>query len=76
MLVLAGGRVTAVSCVVVVVLVVTGWSWAHEARKRAADTENSEVRIVNFFIVKFSFQRESSQVPRADVLSVNFVEII
>ena len=50
-LVLAAG-LTAVSCVVVVVLVVTGSSCAHAARNRVADTENSEVRMVSFFILK------------------------
>jgi hypothetical protein len=48
----AAGRVTAVSCVVVVVLVVTGSSCAHAARNIVADTENSDVRMVSFFILK------------------------
>ena len=55
MLVLAAGRVTAVSCVVVVVLVVTGSSCAQDARNMPAVIEKSEVKMVSFFMIRWFF---------------------
>jgi hypothetical protein len=54
-LVVAAGRTA--SCVVVVVLVVTGSSCAQEARKRPAVIENSEVKMVSFFMIRWFFLR-------------------
>ena len=64
----AAGWTTAVSRVLVVVLVVTG-SDAQELRSTVATMQSSELRMVSFFIVRwFSSYKDSSQVPSADVL--------
>jgi hypothetical protein len=67
------GRVTAVSCVVVVVVVAAGLSDEQELKTSVARIESSDVRMVSFFIWQwYVLKDESSQVSSPDVLSLNF----
>ena len=66
-MVVAGTGAGAVTVVWRVVVVLVSGSLEHETSVRAR-TENTEVRMIDFFIVNCFFKNSSSQVASTDVL--------